>query len=106
MTDTIRLKQTYLKKLIIITVLLALGACAVHSTKFECEPGKGVGCKSVSKVNKMIDKKQIAEFDEDIFLPGTNLEKEINPGTQKRIWIAPRKAADGSKLNETFIEVY
>ncbi len=104
MTDTIRLKQTYLKKLIIITSLLALGACAVHSTKFECEPGKGVGCKSVSKVNKMVDKKQIPEvkeekeekFDEDIFLPGT----------QKRIWIAPRKAADGSKLNETFIEVY
>lgn len=105
MMDTIRIKQTYLKKLIIITTLLALGACAVHSTKFECEPGKGVGCKSVSKVNKMIDKKQISEEkeekeekfdDEDIFLPGT----------QKRIWIAPRKSADGSKLNETFIEVY
>jgi type IV conjugative transfer system lipoprotein TraV len=38
-----------------------LVGCAPHKMSFECQGGKGVGCKSLSQVNQIIDDKSLDE---------------------------------------------
>lgn len=52
--------QFFLSKISGTTVLLSfvclsLGGCSTTSETFDCEAGKGVGCKSISTVNRMVD---------------------------------------------------
>jgi hypothetical protein len=43
-------------RLLMITLALALSGCmGVYEGGFECPPGEGVGCKSISEVNHMVD---------------------------------------------------
>ncbi|KAB2833799.1 MAG: hypothetical protein F9K49_06090, partial [Caedimonadaceae bacterium] len=43
-------------RLLITTLALALSGCmGVYEGGFECPPGEGVGCKSISEVNHMVD---------------------------------------------------
>ena len=44
---------------------LFLSSCGVYGTKFECPPGKGIGCKSVGEVLDLIVEK---EEGEDLFV--------------------------------------
>lgn len=61
------------------TLPLCLSSCmGVYEGGFECPPGKGVGCKSISEVNQMVDQHSENE------LPG--LEK---PYLESRIWYNP-----------------
>ena len=39
--------------------LILLSGCSTSSEVFECEAGKGIGCKSISEVNKMVDQGQV-----------------------------------------------
>jgi hypothetical protein len=103
-----------MKRFIILSLTLVLSSCAVHGTKFECAPGKGAGCKSVSKVNKMVDHNEFEDlFDEDfntnsISKPynSTNWQNPDRLVPQgKRIWIAPKKNTKGTYNSETYIEV-
>ena len=34
---------------------LLLSGCSTYQETFECKPGKGVGCRSLSHVNQMVD---------------------------------------------------
>lgn len=104
----------YKRFLISLSLVLSLGlgisACAVHSTKFECKPGQGVGCKSVSKVNKMVSNKEINDSDDE--QNGKDLDSYFDEdktssglGMKKRIWLAPVISSNGSKSEESYIEV-
>ena len=43
-------------RLLTTTLALALSGCmGVYEGGFECPPGEGVGCKSISEVNHMVD---------------------------------------------------
>ncbi|MBX9620673.1 MAG: hypothetical protein K2X28_01345 [Alphaproteobacteria bacterium] len=43
-------------RLLMTTLALALSGCmGVYEGGFECPPGEGVGCKSISEVNQMVD---------------------------------------------------
>lgn len=43
-------------RLLMTTLALALSGCmGVYEGGFECPPGEGVGCKSISEVNHMVD---------------------------------------------------
>ncbi len=45
-------------------VLLSLSGCmGVYEGGFECPPGKGVGCKSISQVNEMINRGDLPKSD-------------------------------------------
>lgn len=45
-----------MKKFILIGISLSLSGCmGVYEGGFECPPGEGVGCKSISEVNSMVD---------------------------------------------------
>jgi conjugal transfer pilus assembly protein TraV len=44
-----------------LSFLILLSGCSTTSEVFECEAGKGIGCKSISEVNKMVDQGQVRE---------------------------------------------
>ncbi|MBY0462595.1 MAG: type IV conjugative transfer system lipoprotein TraV [Alphaproteobacteria bacterium] len=47
-----------------LLVLTLLSGCSTSSEVFECEAGKGIGCKSISEVNKMVDTGKLANNEE------------------------------------------
>ncbi len=54
--------------LLFLSVLTLLSGCSTTSEVFECEAGKGIGCKSISEVNKMVDNEKLAHNEEPDFL--------------------------------------
>ncbi|MBX9744366.1 MAG: hypothetical protein K2X08_04050 [Chlamydiales bacterium] len=74
-----------------LMVSLALASCNVYQTEFECPPGEGVGCSSVTEVMEMIVE---SDQGEDLFLKyrGSPLlsarrQKDKNFG-EKKLFIA------------------
>lgn len=47
-----------------LSILILLSGCSTSSEVFECEAGKGIGCKSISEVNKMVDNGKLANNEE------------------------------------------
>ena len=47
--------KTALKNLLTLAIGFLLPGCSTTSETFDCKAGKGVGCKSISQVNKMVD---------------------------------------------------
>lgn len=55
---------------VILTLLflpLIVSGCSTSSETFDCEPGKGVGCQSITKVNKMIDAGHFIDSKDEFF---------------------------------------
>jgi hypothetical protein len=46
-------------KKIFVFALLTLSGCSAYNNKFDCPYGEGLGCASVSKVNRLIDQNRI-----------------------------------------------
>lgn len=50
-------------QLIISTFLLSmLTSCSVYKNSFDCKPGKGIGCESVSRVNDLLDDDELDAY--------------------------------------------
>ncbi|MBY0281471.1 MAG: type IV conjugative transfer system lipoprotein TraV [Alphaproteobacteria bacterium] len=104
-----------------LSVLMLLSGCSTTSEVFECEAGKGIGCKSISEVNKMVDTGKLAHNEEPNSLKAVapvfahnNMNTESNPvkaheivlsdlttvsrvqETPLRIWIAPFQDEQGN----------
>ncbi len=47
--------KTNLKHIILTTNLMAFSACTPYTESFDCPPGLGVGCQSLSTVNQMVE---------------------------------------------------
>ncbi len=90
-----------MKHLIPITSFILLTACTSYKEGFDCEAVSGVGCRSISEVDKMIDEGKIGTDDTS--------NKESNPqeeskednkhlGTMRgvHVWIAPYSDDDGT----------
>lgn len=45
-----------MKRSCLILALVALSGCSSYSETFDCPAGLGVGCKSLSRVNQMVEK--------------------------------------------------
>ena len=100
-------KPLNLKKLLQYCVTATLPFCltgcmGIYEGGFECPPGKGVGCKSISEVNSMVDHGDLPERSSPD-LPqticeqcGSNRDQQIDPKhTEKlEIWYAPAFNAD------------
>lgn len=50
-----------MKKCLIVICGMGLTGCSTTSETFDCKEGKGVGCKSISAVNKMVDQGNFGE---------------------------------------------
>ena len=57
-------QNSKLLKVVSLSMTLMLSACSTSSEVFECEAGKGVGCKSISTVNKMVEQGKLSNNDE------------------------------------------
>ena len=83
-----------------ITLLLS-GCMGIYEGGFECPPGKGVGCKSISEVNTMVNQEEIPlsesrEQDSDMKETEEEENVECSCGTtsnsltpDSRIWYSP-----------------
>lgn len=58
-----------LKVVFILALAISISACSIYSKDFDCKYEKGVGCKSISEVNHMVDKRQLKSAVEDKTLP-------------------------------------
>ena len=66
------------KKIIILTTLsFILEGCGVYKGSFDCKPGKGVGCESVSKVNDLVNDEKLDDFIEESNQPKKRRSKCI-----------------------------
>ena len=81
-------------KLQLLTTALALSGCmGVYDGGFECPPGEGVGCKSISEVNHMVDEGTLPKKQDDLHAT-TCKQCGSNPQLQKdieelHIWYSP-----------------
>ncbi len=107
------------KRTIIPSLLLFLSACTSNNELFDCQAGKGMGCKSISEVNRMVDQGQfggssdeetgfiktlapIAMTSEDIPQTSTGGIERI-PEQNLRLWIAPFQDEAGNFHEESAI---
>lgn len=47
--------KTNLKHIMLTTSLMVFSACTPYMESFDCPPGRGVGCQSLSSVNQMVE---------------------------------------------------
>ena len=109
-----------MKKLHIIpSLLLFLSGCSSNNELFDCPAGKGMGCKSISEVNSMVDQGEfggssdeessplkalapIAMTSEDIPQTSSGGIERI-PEQNLRLWIAPFQDEAGNFHEESAI---
>ena len=94
-----------MKQIIPIITLLTLTACTSYKEGFDCEAVPGVGCKSITQVDRMIDESKIgAEEEQDPFSNSKTIPGEITVGKQQdslnksrgvHVWIAPYSDDEG-----------
>ncbi len=98
-------------KTLILVLSLSITACA--SKVPECEPGKGVGCKSVTEVNKMVTNGELENVavssPKALMLKPYSSEKSVVhevrrlPEKVGRIWINSFEDEAGDYVDETYV---
>ncbi len=99
-------------KIVLISTAFFLNACAVSKESFDCPAGKGVGCRSISQVNEMVNqnklnpnKKDVAKASQDPLASTMPLSPEVLSSdgmiierikeAHLRVWIAPYQDEQG-----------
>ena len=85
-------------RLLITSLAFALTGCmGVYEGGFECPPGEGVGCKSISEVNEMVDRRKLpkGELSE---IPNC---KTCGESSQPSIWYSPWFYRKGNDIYES-----
>jgi hypothetical protein len=93
-----KVRSRFLQHCVTATLPFCLVGCmGVYEGGFECPPGKGVGCKSISEVNELINKGTLPKKEnledsdcecQDSKTKNDDLSKMEEPADEK-IWIAP-----------------
>jgi conjugal transfer pilus assembly protein TraV len=107
------------KRIMIPSLFLFLSGCTSNNELFDCPAGKGMGCKSISEVNRMVDQgyferssdeeagslkalAPVAMTSEDISqTPPGGIERI--PEQNLRLWIAPFQDEMGNFHEESAI---
>ncbi len=101
-------------RLTLCTSLFTLSSCSVYQQGFECEPGRGVGCKSVSEIESAIVERDDGE---DLFLwadrkgckgckkEANALDRNALPKSIRveRVWIADSTTPGGNQVEGHYI---
>lgn len=104
---------------LMIPCLLFLSACTSNNDLFDCPAGKGMGCKSISEVNLMVEQGHFGKLDDEETAPLKTLApvamdfEEISqtsthniervPEQNLRLWIAPFQDESGNFHEESSI---
>lgn len=68
-----------MRKILIIGLLLAVNACAIHKTDFKCKTNDGLGCTSMSHINQMINEKDDLK----------KLNNNVSANPKPKLWYHP-----------------
>jgi hypothetical protein len=88
-------------KTILLVLPIILTGCATYNETFDCEPGKGVGCTSLSQVNHMVDEKKLPLGEEEPVAP----IKTVSSQKKLRIWIAGHTDEEGITHEPSIVHV-
>lgn len=108
-------------KKVCLMLSVALSGCSTYSETFDCPAGQGVGCKSLSKVNQMVEKGELPHKDPDDVISSdiikarpvktdqaapVHLNADIMYASSKfnRIWFAGHKDIHGNYHEAHFVE--
>lgn len=72
--------KTNLKHTLFMTSLTMLSACTPYTESFDCPPGRGVGCQSLSTVNQMVEEGKLPYGN----LPYEKLPLEDDPADKEK----------------------
>ena len=119
------------KHVLIFGALFLTGCLGVYDDDFDCGVGKGVGCRSISQVNEMVNRGQVplpetpaeetASTDEssdldphlkidhlpplEFLSAQSGMKVKRIPEKTLRLWIAPHEVEDGSFVEETYVNL-
>jgi hypothetical protein len=105
-----------------IFLSLFLSNCTPYSETFDCPPGKGVGCQSLSKVNQMVEEGQLPLEEspeekippKEITPPPIGLKPEafiearnnhLHPQTHLKMWMAAYEDGDRIYHEASYVHV-
>jgi hypothetical protein len=98
-------KYSQIFKILGVTPVLAVfTGCTPHRETFDCAPGTGVGCKSISEVNLLIDNR--APPEESSKEQGLEPQKPPSVSADSpslRVWMAPYDDRQGHLHEESFV---
>lgn len=105
------MKIKFIKSVFALIAVLNTSACALYSKEFDSKYEKGVGCKSISEVNQMVDAGVIKGADDQtlatpLYSTSEKISKPIMLSDQGmiqrvqeeplRVWIAPYQDEQGN----------
>lgn len=95
-------------KLFSVASFIVLSGCSTYSETFDCPPGSGVGCKSISEVDQMIDDGKLAEEKPKQGLPINLAGYKVFPQHEPTVSLASHGPADGSvsRRPERYLRVW
>lgn len=98
-------------RLLMTPLAFALSGCmGVYEGGFECPPGEGVGCKSISEVNQMVNEGELPKSPSsspEAKMPckGCRINEELIPSEastpKPQIWYSPAFNKDPNNQQET-----
>lgn len=91
-----------MKKLIPYIGISLLTGCSTYSETFDCGAGPGVGCKSLTYVNRMVEHGKLPQ-DEDGLDDFESVKPTSTRGT--RMWVAGHKDNQGHYHEESYIRL-
>lgn len=103
-----------MRRLAILILSIQVSGCAAYSTEFECGVGKGMGCKSISEVNELVNNGEISNI-KVVRLPAAtefNFKSHGNiqtsqivraPERTARIWMNGFVDNKGDYIGETYV---
>jgi len=107
------------KYFIVPSLLFGLTACTSNNDLFDCPAGKGVGCQSISEVNRRVDRGDFENQREErtdslkalapVAMTFDDRVQPSSPGIERvpeknlRLWIAPFQDEDGNFHEESAI---
>ncbi|MBY0463163.1 MAG: TraV family lipoprotein [Alphaproteobacteria bacterium] len=107
------------KRIIIPSLFLFLSACTSNNELFDCQAGKGMGCKSISEVHRMVDQGYFGRSSDEessplkalapiAMIPEESIQTSAGgieriPEQNLRLWIAPFQDEAGNFHEESVI---
>lgn len=91
------------KILCLLLAIASLSGCASYSETFDCGAGPGVGCKSLTYVNDMVEKGRLP-LNEGLEPTGfTNLDVQKSQGF--RVWMAAYVDENGHMHEPSYVRL-
>ncbi len=99
------LSRFNVKPLCVLSLML-LGGCSTYQEHFDCDVGKGVGCKSLSYVNRLVDRGDLP-YPEDL-PPLTTADVDRDQSTIPlgyKMWVAGYRDNKGYYHSPSYIHL-